>query len=205
MVIKFKILNELSLLLLKILVLLQLNSILSFIWGLDLLNLFLQIFESFSLLLILLFNILFLSLNSLNTFLKYLLSIFFFTLKPLLISVDGLLHLSVIVFNPLLLESNLLIFECFLSLVIDLILSILIHWLIILRFQVFNFSYQWCLFSLRFLSEFFQLLLFVLDLIVKTIFLVLKRENSSISLWYFRSQILGPLIHIFSLLREFLI
>jgi hypothetical protein len=143
-------------------------------------------------------------LNSLYSFLKYLLSIFFFTLKSLLISIYGLFHLSVVVFDSLFLESNLLIFKSFFSFVIDLAWSHLIHCLIILSFKIFNFCNLPWFFRLRFLSKFFQLFVFVLNLVVKTFFLIFKWKNSTISLWYFRGKLFYSLVHVLSFFWDFL-
>lgn len=138
LIVELQVLDELSLLLLEVLMLLQLNSVFSLVLRLDLLDLFLQVLKSFSLLLILLLNIVLLLLDSGNAFLKDLGGIILLTLKSFLIPFNSLLHLIIVLINSLLLERNLLVLKCLLPLEVDLALGQLVHSSVILHLEVLN-------------------------------------------------------------------
>jgi len=138
LVIELKVPDQVSLLLLKILVLLQRHSIVSLVLRLDLLNLLLQILECLSLLLVLLLNVVLLLLAAGDSFLKDLLSIILLTLESLLIPLDGLLHLIIVFVNSLLLECDLLVLQSLLPLEVDLALCQLVHGGIVFGFEVFD-------------------------------------------------------------------
>lgn len=140
LILNFVVLDELLLLSLEVLILLDLDSLLSFELRLGLLDVLLDLLEGFSLLLVLGLDALLFLLDSGHAFLEGLRSFLLLLLQPLLVSFDGRLHLILVLCEPLFLEAKLLILEGLFPLGADSELGEFIHGTIVLRLDVFKFG-----------------------------------------------------------------
>jgi len=196
-------LNELLLLSLKVLVFLELHGSFSLSLRLGLLNLFLELLESLSLLLVLDIDSLLFLLDTCDSLLHCLLPLVFFLLESLFVSFDRLSHLIVVLLDSLLLEGESLVFKSLLTLEVDLGLGELVHRLVIFQFKVLDFGGEGSFFGLDLLSELFNQLVFAFHLTGDTVLLILKAENCTFSLGYFGAELLNSVVEISSLLGKF--
>jgi len=158
----FIVLNKLFSGPLQVLVLLFLNGGVSFDLRVLLLDLLLQVLQSFSLLLVFLLQILVVLLHPGHSLSQSLRGIFLFLANSLLKPFKGLLVTELLVAHLGVLEVDLLLHESSVSCKSDLALSILVHDLIILSLQVLLLLEKVHLFFMGISFELIEFLLFIL-------------------------------------------
>ena len=114
------------------------------------------------------------------------------------------MHLILILGKPLLLETKLLILQGLFSFGADSELGKFIHGAVVFLLDILKFGLERCLFGSIVISQLFQLLLLILDLVGETLLLVFDRKDGAISFGDFGSDLFEFLVELTSFLVEFL-